>query len=69
MKKKIVLKFESFISNLEIYVITYILVQDLDNNQYSLLDCNINTLKQIMVRTAWYLILSNNIEFVFDTLD
>lgn len=43
MKKKIVLKFESFISNLEIYVITYILVQDLDNNHYSLLDCNINT--------------------------
>lgn len=24
---------------------------------------------KIMVRTAWYLILGNNIEFVFDTLD
>lgn len=43
MEKKIVLKFEFFMSNLEIYVITYILVQDLDNNQYSLLDCNIST--------------------------
>lgn len=36
MEKKIVLKFEFFISNLEIYVITYILVQDLDNNQYTI---------------------------------